>query len=275
MEALLTAAEETELAHQIEAGLLAREARLTGRGGQDATEQELRLVEELGEQARQRFIQANLRLVAKIARQAAVRSTLPENDLFQEGCLGLISAVERFDWRLGYKFSTYASFWVRAYVGVATASLLGALNLPNGRAHQLRMARGVEVELTQFHGRPASMAEVAANLGRSEKWTAGLMAHQVPQSFDGLDVGTLEPPAHSWGEPGPSDDGQGAELLCHLEGLDRDVLSLRYGFTDGTAHTFPEIAGKLEITVSKARRLEGRALEKLRSVCPSRAALWL
>ena len=276
-EPLLTSAEETDLAHQIEAGLLAREARADGRACVGATTEELLLLEELGERARQRYIRANLRLVAQIARQAAVRTRLSEADLFQEGCLGLICAVERFDCRRGYRFSTYASYWVRAYVGAATASSLGALNVSSSRAQQLRGARGVEVELAQSLGRAPATAEVAAALGRSEAWTAALLAHQVPQSLDGFDGEAAEVAAQAggWGDVHLEHDRPGEELLCHLRGLERDVVALRCGFVDEKVHSYAEISRLLTITASRAWRLERRALDVLRSVCPSGAAAHL
>jgi len=275
-EPLLTAQEESELALQIEAGVLAADVRLNGRPCGGASEEELLLIEELGEQARQRYIRANLRLVAKIARQAAARTGLSESDLFQEGCLGLIAAVERFDCRRGYKFSTYASFWVRAHIGAATANSLGALNVPASRAHQLRTARGVEGALTQAQGRVASVAEVAAGLGRSEKWTAELLAHSLPQSFDALETDVRDASAgQGVADEALEHDRPGAELLWHVEGLEREVLALRFGFVDGTAHSYAEVGRLLTITVSRARRLERRALEALRSVCPSGAAAHL
>ena len=288
-EPLLTRDEEVTLAFQVEAGLLAGELLGHRSGGAEPAGPdaelldvglvgELEELERLGEESRQRFIRANLRLVAKLARQSALRSQVSESDLFQEGCLGLIHAVERFDYQRGYKFSTYASFWVRAHILAAAASSLGALNLPAGRASQLRLARGVEVELAQTLGRAATMLEVSVTLGRSESWTTALLAHQAPQPFDGLEVDALDVPAlpGSWGEVGVADDRwPGGELLWHLGGLERDVLGLRYGFTDGTAHSYVEISRRLAITVSKARRLELHALEELRSVCPSGAAVHL
>lgn len=269
-EPLLSADEEIELGCAIEAGLLAQDARRGERFVAGATDDELAQLEALGELARQRFIRANLRLVAKAARQAAVRSRLPESDLFQEGCLGLICAVERFDCRRGYRFSTYASIWIRAYVSAATAGSLGALNLPASRAGQLRLARGVEAELTQSLGRAASTAEVATALGRTESWTTGLLAHQPPQSFDLMTVDTLDALAHAGGdvEERAADAPLSAELLWHLEVLEREVVALRFGFTDGTVHTYGDIGQRLSITASKARRVELRALEALRGVCP-------
>jgi RNA polymerase sigma factor (sigma-70 family) len=274
-EPLLTATDERELAHQIEAGVLARAARLDQTAPDGATDVELRLLEQEGEAARQRFIRANLRLVAKAARQTARRTHLSEGDLFQEGCLGLICAVERFDHRRGRKFSTYASFWIRAYLAEAAINRFGALNLSTAHAYQLREARGVEVELAQTFGRSASMAEVAAGLGRSEQWTAELLAHQSPQSFDGLDLDVYEHPVEAWSDTNVTQERPGAELLWHLEGLEREVLALRYGFADGTVHTYVEISRRLTITISRARRLEGRALERLRGVCPRSAGVYL
>lgn len=269
-EPLLSPAEEIALACEVEAGVLAREARLSGSGRCGASDVELLQLEQQGDRARQRYIQSNLRLVAKAAREAARRSGLAESDLFQEGCLGLICAVERFDCRLGYRFSTYASHWIRATIGAATANLLGALNVPSSRASQARRVRGVQVELAQTYGRSVSIAEVAASVGRSEQWIGDLLAHQPAQSIDGLDVDTLGWAASPASEP-PDHEQPGRELLWHLAEVDREVLALRYGFTDGKTHTYAEISARLGISTSRARRLERDALETLRTVCPSSA----
>jgi len=173
-EPLLTFAEVQSLAAQIEAGLLAREARL-GAGFGDATTAELIALELEGEQARQRFIRANLRLVAMVAHSSGARANLTQADLFQEGCLGLMMAVERFDYRRGLRFSTYGLFWIRAFVNAATAGHLGELNLPTKRAEQLRSARSLEAQLTQELGRTVSVAEIADALGRAPSWTAELL----------------------------------------------------------------------------------------------------
>ncbi len=150
------------------------------------------MLERQGEESRQRFIRANLRLVGMVCQQFAGRGGVSQADLFQEGCVGLIVAVERFDYARGYRFSTYALFWIRAYIGAATARQFGAMNLPTSRAERLRAARGVEAELAQFLGRSPSLAEVAAALGRTESWTADLLAHQRPSSIDLLDGPILD-----------------------------------------------------------------------------------
>ncbi len=261
-EPLLTAAEVVQLATQIEAGVLAREARQ--QHAPLASAEELQALEELGEQAWQRFVRANLRLVAMVARQTALRTQLSEADLFQEGCLGLMMAVQRFDHRRGHAFATYALVWIRSYVGAASARRLGTLNLPTSRAEQLRAARGVEVELGQRLGRTATTTEVAVALGRPERWTATLLAHRSPEPLDGLevDIGWSAPAAES------ATDRDAVELLLRrLEWLERQVLELRLGLTAAEPCSLAETARRLGLSVARVRRLEHRALDRLRSFC--------
>jgi RNA polymerase primary sigma factor/RNA polymerase nonessential primary-like sigma factor len=272
----LTPAELIRLQRIIEAGLLARDARLSGAGFADATEQELRLLEDQGALARQQFILANLGLVGMVSRQFAARSQLPDAELFQEGCLGLITAVERFDHARGYRFSTYALYWIRAFVGAAAAKHLGGMNLPTSRAEQLRAAHGLEAELTQSLGRAPTLPEMAYALGRSKHWTAGLLSHQRPRSLELVDGTALER-LHASDEM----DAVGAEplpvreLLFRLDALDRRVLELRLGFAEGEPKSFADIARALQISVARVRRIEARALEKLRGFCPQQASALL
>jgi RNA polymerase sigma factor (sigma-70 family) len=265
-EPLLTTEQVRELARAIEAGVLAREARRAGGWG-DATIEELRALEHLGEQAWHRFVRANLRLVAMVAAQAAVRSRLPEPDLFQEGCLGLMAAIQRFDHARGHAFATYAVFWIRSAVGAASARHLGALNLPTSRAEQLRAARGVEAELTQRLGRSPRASEVAAVLGRSPRWTAALLAHAVPEPLEAVEP--VVAAADASGEP----DLDVAGLLSHLTPVQRAVVELRLGFVDEQTHSLAETARRLGMSVGRVRRLEEQALDVLRAVCPQ-SAIW-
>lgn len=268
---LLTPAEVVELQRQIEAGLLAQAARETRAAWADATDTELRLIAEQGERARQRFIHANLRLVRMVARQVAIRTRLPEADLYQEGCIGLITAVARFDHARGFRFSTYALFWIRAYVCGTAARQFGALNLPTSRAEQLRSARGKEVELAQTLGRAPTVAEVAEALGRDTTWTAGLLAHQAPGSLDQLDDAALQglaAPAESFAVP--ADQSGLRDLLWRLDEFGRRVLELRMGF-GGEPRSYAETARTLGVTVNRVRRAEARALEALRGMCPQQA----
>lgn len=272
----LTSAEVVALQRAIEAGLLALDARLSGIGFADATDHELKLLEAAGERARERFIRANLGLVGMISRQYAARRQLPDAELFQEGCVGLITAVQRFDHVRGYRFSTYALFWIRAFVGAASAKLLGAMNLPTSRAEQLRAARGLEVELSQGLGRPPTVEEMADALGRSESWTAGLLAHQRPRSLDLIDAETLDRLQADDELDGVLADRQSVrELLLRLSDLDRRVVELRLGFTTGKPLSYVDTARALQISVTRVRRLEARALETLRGWCPQQASALL
>ena len=272
----LTSAELVQLQCTIEAGLLARDARVSGAGFADATEQELRLLEDQGELARQRFIQSNLGLVGMVSRQFAARCQLPDSELFQEGCIGLITAVERFDHARGYRFSTYALYWIRAFIGAAAAKYLGAMNLPTSRAEQLRAAHGVEAELTQRLGRAPTLPEMADALGRSEDWTAGLLSHQRPRSLELVDGIALERfSAHDELDAILAEPLRIRELLFRLDALDRRVLELRLGFADGEPRSFADTARVLQISVTRVRRIEARALEKLRGFCPQQASALL
>ena len=265
-EPLLTPAETRGLARAIEAGLLAREARERG-GWRDATSEELAALEQLGEQAWHRFVRANLRLVAMVAGQTAARTGLSEPDLFQEGCLGLMAAVQRFDHARGHAFATYALFWIRSAVGGVSARQLGALNLPTSRAEQLRAARGVQAELTQRLGRTPGLAEVAAALGRSVAWTSALLAHAAPEPLEAAEAAAAQPTAGSPDEP----ELEVAGLLRHLAPRQRAVLELRLGFVDERQHSLAEVARRLGLSVGRVRRLEDQALEALRGVCPQSA----
>ena len=273
---LLTPGEVVSLQRRMEAGVLARAARLEGTGPVGATEAELLLVEADGELARQRFIRANLRLVRMVTRQVAHRSHLPEADLFQEGCVGLITAVIRFDHARGFRFSTYALFWIRAYVCGSAARQLGALNIPTSRAEQLRSARGLEVELSQTLGRTATVREVAEALGRNQEWTATLLAHQIPASLDGLSPAARDRlAAPSEAQAAPADQISVRDLLWELDELGRRVLELRLGFVGGEPRSYADTARALGISVNRARRIEARALETLRGICPQQASAHL
>lgn len=263
---LLTPEEEARLAWEIEAGVLAADALARGLRPDGATVEELRWLVEAGEQARLRYVQSNLRLVAMVVLPASARAGLPEADLFQEGCLGLITAVDRFDVRRGCRFATYALHWIRAFVDAASARLLGTMNLPASRAVQLRHARGIEGLLAQELGRIPSAQEVAAALGRSQDWTSRLLAHEHPQALDEIgDLGGVDREL----ERVLTGDAA-SELLRALRGLDRRVMELLIGFC-GEPMTYAQVARELRMTSNRVRRAEQRALQRLREVCPQAA----
>ena len=261
---LLTPVEEVELALDIEAGLLAADALAHGLRPHEATEEELRWLVEAGRRARRRYVEANLRLVSMVARQAGARAGLTDADLFQEGCLGLMIAVDRYDCRRGCRFATYALLWIRAFTGAASARLLGTLNLPTSRASQLRHARGIEAVLAQELGRQPTAGEVAEALGRSADWTGRLLTHEPPRGLEeAVDIATddIELELVLGGVDASVD------LMSLLEGLERRVLELRLGFV-GEPCTYAEVSRLLGVTSNRVRRAERRALERLRAVCP-------
>lgn len=265
----LGAEEAYALAEQVEAGVLARAARLDPavpwRG--DATTAELVLIEQQGERAWQRFLSANLGLVGLVVRGFGGGGGSAA-DLHQEGCLGLVAALQRFDHRRGLRFSTYALYWVRACVGAAAARQVGAPELPTSRAERLRSVRGQEAELTQRLGRPVTVAELAQSLGRSPAWTAALLAHRAPQPLDLLDGDTRDALLRADTEPGAAAYGWARELLDRLPGSERSVVELRLGFLDGRPWTLAETGRHLGHPVGRVRRTEQRALERLRAHCP-------
>lgn len=264
---LLTPDEEVRLALEIEAGVLAADALERGERPYGSTTEELRWLVATGARARTRYVQANLRLVSMVAHQAGVRAGLADTDLFQEGCLGLLTAVDRYDCRRGCRFATYGLLWIRAFVNVASAQMLGTLNLPASRATQLRQARGVEAQLAQELGRKPTAAELGAALGRSAEWTLRLLAHEHPQGLDEIDDIGVEDPDLADVLVG---SGHGVALISVLEGIERRVVEMLFGF-EGEPQTYADVARTLGVTSNRVRRAERRALERLREVCPQAA----
>ena len=263
-EPLLTADEEVALALQIEAGILAAAALDRGERPHGATVEELGWLVAAGARARRRYVEANLRLVSMVAHQAGQRVGRPDADLFQEGCLGLMTAVDRYDCRRGSRFATYGLLWIRAFTGAASARLLGSLNLPTSRATQLRHARGIEAVLAQELGRLPTAGEVATALGRSTDWTSRLLTHERPQGLDEVDDIAADDPGL---EEVLGERVAPVDLIGLVEGFERRVLELRLGF-GGDPLTYAEVARQLGVTGNRVRRAERRALERLREVCP-------
>lgn len=257
----------------IEAGVLASAARgdPTVPWRADATEEELSTLAQAGLAAQQELVAANLGLVGSVLAPYA-RGGAPVADLFQEGCLGLIAAVERFDHRRGVRFSTYATYWIRTGISAATSRFASAVTVPVSRSDQIRAAHGVESALAQRLGRLATVVEVAAAIGRDERWTAGLLGQRSSRSLDELDERALDRLLGAATQP---DDGSGCEpeawarrLLATLTGFDRRVLELRLGFGGRSPSSLASVATDLGVPVGRVRRAEARALEQLRGRCP-------
>lgn len=178
--------------------------------------------------------------------------------------------MQRFDHRRGPRFATYALYWIRARIVAVTATRNGELDLPPGRAEAAREARGLQALLNQELGREVTAGELAAQLGRDPAEVARLLQHTAHQALDPIDpvVEVPDDAAAADLEVVLQQRMPGVELLDHLSGLDRRVIELRYGFDDGTEHSISEVARRLQIPRTRARRHELAALETLRARCP-------
>jgi RNA polymerase primary sigma factor len=271
---LLTAEEEVDLAKRMEQGAEAR--RCLSRNGHNPEERAW-LEEEIrrGESARQRLIRSNLRLVISIAKRY-MGLGVPLLDLIQEGILGLMKAVEKFDYQRGFKLSTYATWWIRQAVSRAVADQGRTIRVPVHMSDRIRKVYAVAQELEQDLGRRPAPEEIAEEMDLSARQVQ--RAIQVsPRSL------SLEQPV---GEEGDSYLGQFVEgekaldpeeeamqemLLEDLERLmtaltprEARILRLRYGLGDGRSHTLKETARKFGLTRERIRQIEHEALRKLR-----------
>ena len=279
---LLDAAGEVELAKAIEAGLLAEELLAQGRYGRrnggapgGATKEELEWLAEEGRRAVDTFITSNLRLVVSIARKYG-RSAMPMLDLIQEGNTGLIRAVEKFDYTKGYKFSTYATWWVRQAITRGIAQQARVVRLPVHVVEELNQVSGARRQLERRLGRDPEPREIAEELGIEVDRVLDLIAW-------GRDHVSLDTPVDEDGDtslgdlmakesaPGPDLnvlDVESRERLNSLvEQLDdraADIIRARYGLSDGRQHKLADIGVKHGISAERVRQLEREALQKLR-----------
>ncbi|QYJ04801.1 sigma-70 family RNA polymerase sigma factor [Nocardioides panacisoli] len=281
---LLDAAREVELAKTIEAGLYAQHLLDTGRVGRrkggapkSATQQELEWLAAEGERAIDDFINANLRLVVSIARKYG-RAQMPMLDLIQEGNTGLIRAVEKFDYAKGYKFSTYATWWVRQAITRGIAQQARVVRLPVHVVEELNQVSGARRTLERELGREPEPEEIAAQLDKDIERVLDLMAWSrehvsldTPVDEDGdTSLGDLMAQETS---PGPDLtflDSEARERLTTLvEQLDdrsADIVRSRYGLVDGRQHKLADIGKKHGISAERVRQLEREALQQLRRI---------
>ena len=281
---LLDAVTEVELAKAIEAGLFAKHLLEEGRVGRKkggapkyATQEELEWLVEEGERAVQRFIEANLRLVVSIARKYG-RSQMPMLDLVQEGNTGLNRAVEKFDYRKGFKFSTYATWWVRQAITRGIAQQARVVRLPVHVVEELNQVGAARRTLERQLGREPEPQEIADELGIELdrvvdllSWGREHVSLDTPVDEDGdTSLGDLIAQETA---PGPDStflDVESRDRLSHLVELldDRaaDIIRSRYGLVDGRQHKLADIGAKHGISAERVRQLEREALQKLREL---------
>lgn len=255
---LLTADDEGRLARRIEVGLAAEH--LPDHRYRDDAERELLIGQ--GRQAWRHFLLANVRLVQKVAASEARLSGVAFDDLFQEGCLALALALQRFDYRRG-RFTTYALQRVQRHVSEVAAGRLGAVALPSSRAVRLRRVQAVASRLSQGLGREASAAEVAIEVGETTACAEQLLGYRAPASFDVS--------AEWWQPAAPVTDpdhallwGQLPRLLRRVPADHAEVLRRRYGLDGGEPASVEAMAAVLQVSPSTIRRMERHGLGLLR-----------
>ncbi|CAN5700722.1 RNA polymerase sigma factor RpoD [soil metagenome] len=267
---LLSHQEEIDLSRAVRAGLEARRLREEGEEVDD-----LQIIFEKARIAREKLIRHNLRLVVSIAKK--YRSIgLPLIDLIQEGNIGLMTAVERYDPELGYRFSTYATFWIRQAIGRAVANLSRTIRVPVHMHDLISKVRRTEAQLEQQYGRPATDAEVAAHLE--------MEVERVEQARSAIPrTSSLDKPIGEDGEstigdllPDPASDQVVEEAVSSairdqirrslecLTDREKGVVVLRFGLGGQQPQTLAEIAEHYGISRERVRQIEKEALAKLR-----------
>ncbi|WP_331272068.1 RNA polymerase sigma factor [Motilibacter aurantiacus] len=271
---LLTAEQEVSLARAVEAGLFAAERLETGEHD-PGLRQDLALLAGEGRRAKEHLVAANLRLVVSVAKRYAGRG-LPLLDLVQEGNLGLIRAVEKFDYTRGYKFSTYASWWIRQAVSRALADQGRTIRVPVHMAESINRVLRSQRSLLQELGREPSPEEVAerAQLPVVRVVEALRFAvepvslHLAVGEDGGSELGDLIEDVEA---VTPVDSVCSSLLHDHLDAVlaclgerERQVVRLRYGLDDGEVHTLEEVGQRFGVTRERVRQIEAKTLAKLR-----------
>ena len=230
------------------------------------------------EQAKRRLIEANLRLVMSITRNYT-RAGVPLLDLIQEGNLGLIRAVEKFDYRMGFKLSTYATWWIRQAVTRALADQGRTIRLPTHVAERVRRLLRVRRQLAQKLSREPTPAELARETGEKEEKVVELLGLvDDPVSLDSpvgdgesFFADLIEDATAARPDERTADEARSGELeraLARLNPRMHRVLSLRFGLDGEQARTLEEIGAELGVTRERVRQLESRALRELRLGSP-------
>jgi len=278
---LLTAVEEVELAKRIEAGLFAEEKLAEADGLSTELRADLGTIVHEGRKAKDRLLEANLRLVVSIAKRYTGRG-MAFLDLIQEGNLGLIRAVEKFDYAKGYKFSTYATWWIRQAITRAMADQSRTIRIPVHMVEQVNRMVRARRDLAVTLGREPTIAEVAVAMGVQEFTVIELISFdREPVSLDqtvGEDgesalgdfvvgVDARSEPADTVSQGMLRDDVE--IVLATLSQREQAVIRLRFGLDDGRQRTLDEVGREFGLSRERIRQIEKVTLLKLRH--PSRA----
>src|SRR5690349_216209 len=273
--ALLTAEEEVELAKRIEAGVFAQHVMETGKRLTPTRREELGELVRDGRRAKDHLLKANLRLVVSLAKRYTGRG-MPLLDLIQEGNLGLIRAVEKFDYTKGFKFSTYATWWIRQAITRGMVDQARTIRLPVHLVEQVNKLARIKRDMHQRLGREATHEELAEESGLPAEKIADLLDHaRDPVSLD-MPVGAEEEaPLGDFIEDGEAADAETTvisrllhddlrRVLSTLEDREQHVIRMRYGLDDGQPRTLDQIGRRFGLSRERVRQIERETMAKLR-----------
>ncbi|MFE5615281.1 RNA polymerase sigma factor RpoD/SigA [Streptomyces sp. NPDC056470] len=283
---LLDAAKEVELSQTIEAGVYARQildGTVTSAAAEGSSEagkasrEELEALYEAGERAKDLFIKSNLRLVVAVARRYP-RSGLPLLDLIQEGNAGLVRAVEKFDYAKGFKFSTYATWWIRQAITRSIADQSRTIRLPVHLVEELGRIRRVQREFNRENGREPEPAEVAAELGSTPErvvdvldWARDPVSLNMSVDDEGetqfgdlLEDTSAVSPEQSVLTLLRSEELD--DLIDKLDHRTASIIRMRYGIEDGRERTLTEVGKEHGLTRERIRQIEKHALLELKKM---------